>query len=379
MSPLAISVPTKLTTGTYEIRDPAGADHILRAIDELHSSDAESLRVLGVNKQLFSEFEETWADCGDIKIRYSWDESAQLLTVTMISPLHETIAGFVSDAIPTIRENLAGVRMCGEIHIEYSGVANCPTNKDLREASSMQPDAAIRVVVGRRGYYDANGKCPSVVAESVYSQDKDEILHKAWRWLWKTEAPLQVQAVILYEIDYPVGVKGKLRATLSVWVRDTTVREERYPVHNCRATIANTRVHLGKELRRQFRAPLEEATAEERIWPPNGQQKIRTRGGYITVVDEMSDDPWRDRPLILHTFDFARFCPSVLATGYIPQNATINIPVLALRESTLGLVELMRPKAPQTDSPKSAGTDGSADTLVSSWADICGTTSEESD
>ncbi|KAG8717238.1 hypothetical protein FRC08_007937 [Ceratobasidium sp. 394] len=383
MAPLAIRVPSKLAGGTRELRAPASVADILQAIDESHDSDAESLHISGVTEQLFTDFDETWSERGRIRIRYSWDGPAQRLTVTMITPLHETIAGFVSDAVPTIRANLANVLMCDEIVVGFGGVHDCPAKKRRGESKNMQPDASIQVAVGG-AMYDPTGKCPTVVAEMMYSQNKAQGLDKCRRWLWETAAPLQVQAVIVYEMGYPLGEEGTLRATLSVWVRDTDVREVRYPLHDCRADVGEG-PRLGKAARKSLRAPLNEETREEHFWPPGeNDNKIRTRGGYVTVIDETSNEQWteEDHLLVLRAFDFARFCPAVLWRGSIPQDHSFNVSVAALRASTLRHVSCMRRKVEEKKpaySPQSVRTESSTNTLALSWADICGTSSEESE
>ncbi|KAG8745511.1 hypothetical protein FRC10_007858 [Ceratobasidium sp. 414] len=375
MSPPLLAIPARHTTVQKQTPSLYSLQDLIEAIRCLQGPDAAESICLPVPEALFLEFEQHWAEYGDIKIRRT-----QQLTVVMPTPLHQCMLPFLYEAMLTIRAKLGEARTCAPVSVEITGSPSCDVNR-LDGGRFMQPDAGFHVK------YEGEGPLqlahPTVVVEVACGQKCFDGREKCWTWLWRTG--LKVQAVVLYDMPYPVPAKGTFLSRISIWVRDavdageeTGLSErrrpagERYPLHTCRVQPEDlaARRALGAQTGGGPRE-LESAKVgpHEEFWRPNESQlSIRTRGGWITVVDESSQDEWAGASPELKTFDFARMCPRVLVSWGVPDDIPIPISLEVLRTSTIDLVEVERArKGGSTRTPTPTSSTGTA---VSSWSEL---------
>ncbi|KAG9089222.1 hypothetical protein FRC06_001667, partial [Ceratobasidium sp. 370] len=200
MSSLRITVPTEYPAVQQHLPDQPTVPDVIEVIKRWHDTGvAEVLLLLNITESLLSKFEEEWAKCEDFKIKYFWDRHGNVLTVSMPTALHECMVPYLSDETQAIREEVRHTQTCKPVSVEMSGAPTCDTKGRWR----LEPDAGFRIKYGEDDYYQSG--FPTVVMEVVLSNNT-QWREKCWNWLWKTD--LQVQAVVVYEMTYPVSDVG---------------------------------------------------------------------------------------------------------------------------------------------------------------------------
>ncbi|KAG9097352.1 hypothetical protein FRC06_007630 [Ceratobasidium sp. 370] len=178
----------------------------------LHSIEIEEVREL-----------ETRLYAQGLKVRYDWHSETKTAVFRMPTTLHECPGEWLSNQTDWLTEQLRLVAQCGVPMVTSGGSGGLV----LKGYGCPCPDKRLELSLDFGGLEDFKGleDCvripfPRVVLETGYSQTREELLEKAWNYLFRSDN--HIHAVILCDMQYGVSDKEDFWASISVWERKKT-------------------------------------------------------------------------------------------------------------------------------------------------------------
>ncbi|KAG9097467.1 hypothetical protein FS749_006224 [Ceratobasidium sp. UAMH 11750] len=349
------------------------------------------------------------------KPRYDWCRETKTATFRMPTKLHECPGEWLADQAPWITSQLRSVAKCGIPLVQSGGSAHvrlpfwglaCPDKQlDLVLDLGLGIDRRIQIPF------------PRVVLETSYSQSLEDVVEKAWNYLFDSDD--HIHAVIICDMDYPVTSAKNFRASLSVWTREETgcispaddwplevlldvphepepgeahsPDEESHLQHQEQGAQATHPISFSPSQQQTPEAPLaspvsssstavtgdttrvnlnhQTHTVEDQKWT------IIRRYGPVYVVDEQRDaqthaEGPQPRPFVLplKVFDFLRVCPRH-QDEKIP-NYELQLPLQSLQQDIVTKLARMRAELerppPKVPTRRKRGPDAQSDPLSSS-------------
>lgn len=151
-----------------------------------------------------------------LSCRYDWYSGTGVAVLRMPLDLHEIPLNFwLQDVLPILRGQLQKAAICDRWDPRNGGSPTCNT----ADGSGLEPDLSLWITRPNAPVMHL-GELPRVVIEVAFSQTFDSAKDKAWRWLHSGK--LDVHAVVVCKLSYPVTEKRDFRAEIGVWVRGQT-------------------------------------------------------------------------------------------------------------------------------------------------------------
>ncbi|KAG8732796.1 hypothetical protein FRC10_000609 [Ceratobasidium sp. 414] len=328
--------------------------------------------------------------------RYDWRSETKTAVFRMPTTLHECPGEWLSNQTDWLTEQLRLVAQCGVPMVTSGGSGGlelkgygcpCPGKrlelsldfgrlKDFRRLKDFgRLEDCVRIPF------------PRVVLEMGYSQKHEELLEKAWNYLFRSDK--HIHSVILCDMQYGVSDKEDFWASISVWERKRTGDiDEDWPFedlgnvsHKSRGEQERER-EQGREREREREQGHEREQEQEQEepakglgedpgrdaspvsssdtlttgdttrvereeWTPErggGGKTMVQRWGPTFVVNEREGKAARDESVPfavpLQVYDFLRICPQH-EQEFIP-NCELLLPLGRLRREILLTLRLMR-------------------------------------
>ncbi|KAG8729783.1 hypothetical protein FRC10_003458 [Ceratobasidium sp. 414] len=149
--------------------------------------------------------------------------------------MHEVLASWASvirDEVNVCLKDYAHLNdtICSDPELQMSGTADCTVTDLDGVPHKKQPDQGFSVFDQKsKNLLDEGWPC--VVFEASHSQLLKDAIRKAWSYLWGSD--FRVQAVVIYELPYPLTELNDFESRIGIWVRDSESLDELYPLDSC--------------------------------------------------------------------------------------------------------------------------------------------------
>lgn len=124
----------------------------------------------------------------------------------MTTELHSVGAAWFASQLTTMQNFVNDTKPCGSPRLRMSQDAYC--------SPIGYPDESVSVRNLGSAPDERESTCPKIIMECAVSQSRQDVMSKAWRYLWETN--MDVHAVFVFLVNYPFFQ----RATLEVYRRD---------------------------------------------------------------------------------------------------------------------------------------------------------------
>ncbi|KAG9077236.1 hypothetical protein FRC06_009017 [Ceratobasidium sp. 370] len=284
---------------------------------DVSTAELESVSLKDV-EELQQEFQTR-----GIKFRFDWDAGSNTACLRMPKSMHSTTLGaWVNRISPEVEARLREIARCGKPTLWYTGDSRCR----LVDGSTREPDTGFLV-------YDDQpsippNAIPRVIFEFALTQSLDDVLFKAWTYLFASEDPYAVHAVVVCNVENPVTATstGTCRLTVDVWVRKATGdMDVDFPMDGCVPTLeadeealtpvasppwcAAIKAALDSRGRNLRQAMKSDASGRVRsISGVNGEMWRRNKEQIVVYDESLGDQQGSLPPLRMDAYDFLRVC-----------------------------------------------------------------------
>ncbi|KAG8733771.1 hypothetical protein FRC10_012144 [Ceratobasidium sp. 414] len=264
-----------------------------------------------------------------IKFRFDWDAGSTTAYLRMPKSLHSTTIGvWVNKILPEVESQLRKIALCGQPTLWYTGDSRCA----LLDGSTREPDTGFLVYDGRASVRpDA---IPRVIFEFALTQLLEDVLFKAWNYLFASKEPYAVHAVVVCNVENPVRQRSTkpCRLTVDVWVRKATgdMAERHtdidFPMDDCEPDsqadkgaptqevpsppqAATRKAKSGLGVQAQPRETQADASGRVRtVLGQQGQMWRRNKKEIEVYNESLGDEQKQLEPLKMDAYDFLRVC-----------------------------------------------------------------------
>lgn len=148
--------------------------------------------------------------------RYDWCSNTRVAVLRMPLAIHEVpFNWWAQEVLPILRNQLEAAAVCNRWEPRNGGSPTCITGGGLR----LEPDLSLWVTKANAPRI-VSGELPRVVIEVAVSQTVESVMKKTWDWLHSGK--LDVHAVVVCKLSYPVSANKDFKAEIGVWVRERT-------------------------------------------------------------------------------------------------------------------------------------------------------------
>ncbi|KAG9086496.1 hypothetical protein FRC06_003059 [Ceratobasidium sp. 370] len=362
---LEVWTPTKAPHTTVEADTERIKDWLKEGAREpLHLCRVELEDVVKVETSLRAE---------GLKPRYDWYSNTKTAIFRMPSEIHECPGEWLCDQAPWLTAQLRLASRCGEPLVKSGGSSGIL----LPGVGRPCPDKRLNL------FLDFGSKrvpipYPRVVLETTYSQSAEQVLTKAWNYLFHSEK--HIHAVIICDMSYGVSQKKDFWASISVWKREETGDiDEDWPLEATKHVVHEPLPQAPQQEEEEVpaEAPEEDQVGGEPVPSPVSSSEtfatgdttrvelpdrwpgtlggrtlhIVRRSGPTCIVDERKGETSGiDATLSLEVYDFLRICPQ--HGDQVVPNDDLHLGLNSLRDDILATLLFMREGMP---APAQAG------------------------